>query len=156
VPDGVISVDDPLRADVRALLEHHLAFARSESPPEDAHALDLDGLLDPSITLFSFRLDGGLLAVGALKRLDSHHAEVKSMHTEQLARGRGIGRTMVEHLIRVARDSGYHRISLETGSMAAFASARSLYEAAGFELCEPFADYGPSPNSTYMTRLLSV
>jgi putative acetyltransferase len=136
------------------LLGRHLSFARSQSPPEDAHALDLDGLLDPAVTFFSLRVDGELLAVGALKRLDSRHAEVKSMHTAQLVRGRGIGRRMIERLIVVARDQGYRRLSLETGSMAAFAPARSLYESVGFELCEPFADYIPSPNSTFMTLVL--
>lgn len=154
VPDGAISVDDPRRTDVRRLLEHHFGFATAQVPPEDAHALELEGLLDPSVAFFSFRLDSELLAVGALKRLDSHHAEVKSMHTAQVARGRGIGRAMIEHLICVARDRGYRRISLETGSVAAFAPARSLYAAVGFSPCEPFGDYRLSANSTYMTLFL--
>ncbi len=45
--DGfVIDVDDPTREDVRSLLEQHLTFARGVTPPEDVHALDLDGLVD--------------------------------------------------------------------------------------------------------------
>ena len=59
--------------------------------------------------------------------------EVKSMHTAEAARRRGIGRAMVDHLIGVARARGYRRVSLETGSMAAFDPARSLYADAGFE-----------------------
>ena len=113
--------------------------------------MDVDGLLDPAVTFFSYRAGGDLLAVGALKELDRDHAEVKSMHTVQVARGRGLGRTMVEHLIAVARERGYRRLSLETGSMAEFAPARALYASAGFELCEPFGEYRHSPNSTYMT-----
>jgi putative acetyltransferase len=148
---GEISVDDPGAPDVRMLLATHLAFARAPTPPEDAHALDVDGLLDPSVTFFSFRRDGVLLAVGALKRLDSDHAEVKSMHTVAAARGQGIGRRMAEHLIAVARGAGYRRLSLETGSMVEFAPARALYTSVGFEPCEPFGDYRASPNSTYMT-----
>jgi putative acetyltransferase len=146
-----ISVDDPGAPDVRLLLATHLEFARAPTPPEDAHALDLDGLLDASVTFFSFRRDGVLLAVGALKRLDADHAEVKSMHTVAAARGQGIGRSMVEHLIAAAREAGYQRLSLETGSMAEFAPARALYASVGFEVCEPFGDYRASPNSTYMT-----
>jgi putative acetyltransferase len=38
--------------------------------------------------------------------------------------------------------------------MAEFAPARSLYASAGFEACQPFGDYRPSPNSTYMTLYL--
>ena len=120
MPERKISIDDPRSEDVRALLERHLAFARSHSPPEDTHALDIDGLLDPSVTFFSLRVDGELLAVGALKKLDEDNAEVKSMHTAEAARGRGIGRAMLDHLLSVAREDGRSRVSLETGSMAAF------------------------------------
>jgi putative acetyltransferase len=155
VPGGEIRVDDPLAPDVRALVALHLTFARAQTPPEDAHAIDVDGLLDPAVTFFSYRACGSPLAVGALKRLDREHAEIKSMHTAQAARGRGLGRMMLDHLIAVARERGYRRLSLETGSMAAFAPARSLYASAGFEPCEPFGDYRESPNSTYMTLRLA-
>ena len=70
-----------------------------------------------AVTVFSFRRDGELLAVGALKRLDARHVELKSMHTAESARRRGIGRAMVEHLLGVARDRGFRQFSLETGSM---------------------------------------
>ena len=152
--DGEISIDDPRAPDVSRLLEVHLAFARAPTPPEDAHALEVDELLDPSVKFFSLRRGGKLLAVGALKRLDREHAEVKSMHTAQDVRGQGIGRRMLEHLVDVARADGYRRVSLETGSMAEFAPARSLYASAGFEPCQPFGDYRLSPNSTYMTLRL--
>ena len=152
--DGEISIDDPRAPDVSRLLEVHLAFARAPTPPEDAHALEVDELLDPAVKFFSLRRGGKLLAVGALKRLDRDHAEVKSMHTAQDARGQGIGRRMLEHLVDVARAEGYRRVSLETGSMAEFAPARSLYERAGFEPCAPFGDYRLSANSTYMTLRL--
>jgi NADPH:quinone reductase-like Zn-dependent oxidoreductase/GNAT superfamily N-acetyltransferase len=151
-----ITLDDPRADDVRGLLERHLAFARAQAPPEDTHALDLDGLLDPAVMFFSFRQNGELLAIGALKHLDDDHAEVKSMHTAESARGRGIGRAMLEHLISVARDRGYRRVSLETGAMPAFAPARALYASAGFQAAGPFGDYGSSPNSAYMTLALAI
>jgi putative acetyltransferase len=155
VPEGEICIDDPRASDVRELLERHLAFASSHSPPEDVHALAVDGLVDPAVTFFSFRLNGELLGVGALKQLDGHHAELKSMHTAEPARGRGIGRAMVDHLIGIARGRGIQRVSLETGSMPAFAPARSLYANAGFTVCGPFGDYRPSRNSTFMTLSLN-
>jgi putative acetyltransferase len=154
VPKGEISIDDPRADDVRELLERHLAFANEHSPPEDVHALDIDGLLDPAVSFFSFRLNAELLGVGALKRLDQHHAELKSMHTAEAARRRGIGRAMVDHLISVARDRGFRRVSLETGTMQAFATARSLYAESGFAPCGPFGEYRESPNSTFMTLWL--
>ena len=150
-----VAIENPAADDVRRLVERHLQFGRSQTPAEDAHALEVDGLLDPAITLFGMRCGGELLAVGALKRLDDHHAELKTMHTVERARGRGIGRAMLDHLLAVARERGFTRVSLETGSMDAFAPARALYASAGFSPCPPFADYRTSPNNTYMTRTLS-
>src|SRR5215469_7863756 len=153
--NGVISADSPLAPDVRELLNRHLAFTTATSPPEHMHAMNANALLDPAISFFSYRRDGVLLGVGALKRLDDAHAEVKSMHTAQAARGTGIGRAMLEHLLAVARQHGFRRVSLETGTMAEFAPARALYASAGFAPCEPFADYRPSPDNTFMTLAIT-
>lgn len=153
--DGArIAIDDPRADDVRGLLERHLEFARTHTPPEGVFALATDALVDPAITFYSYRRDGELLAVGALKQLDGTHGELKSMHTAQAARGQGIGRAMVEHLVAVARARGLARVSLETGTMAAFAPARALYARTGFTECGPFGDYRPSPTSTFMTLAL--
>jgi putative acetyltransferase len=150
----VIAPDDPLAEDVRGLLERHLAYAKANTAPEDVYALEVEALLDPSVTFFSFRADSELLGVAALKRLDDRHAEIKSMHTAEAARGQGIGRAMVDHLVGVAREAGYRRVSLETGAGPPFAAARRLYASAGFSPCGAFADYRPSPNSAYMTMSL--
>lgn len=139
-----------------ALLETHLSFARAASPPEDVHALDVNGLLSPDVTFFSLRDDGTLLGVGALREIDPTHGEIKSMHTAEIARGNGVGGAMLEHLLATARSRGYERVSLETGTMDEFAAARSLYTRAGFEVCPPFADYFVSPHSVCMTLELGT
>jgi putative acetyltransferase len=149
--DLVIAADDPRATDVQALLERHLSFARELSPPAHVHALDTAGLLERAVTFFSARRGGLLLGVGALKELDRSHAELKSMHTVEAARGQGVGRAMVEHLLSAATDRGYLRVSLETGTMEAFAAARVLYASVGFVPCEPFAAYTVNPYSTCMT-----
>jgi putative acetyltransferase len=148
---GVITEDDPREPDVRALLRRHLEFALGQTPPEHSFALDAGGLLDPAITFYSYRDGGALLGVGALKELAPRHGEIKSMHTAEQARGRGVGRAMLSHLLTVARTRGYRQVSLETGTMAAFEPARSLYADAGFVPCGPFADYRPSEDNFFMT-----
>ena len=65
-----------------------------------------------------------------LKRLDSEHAEIKSMHTAQAARGQGVARAILERLLRVARERGHREVSLETGTAPVFAPARHLYASA--------------------------
>ncbi len=152
----LIAADDPRAPDVASLLERHLAFARATSPPEHVHALGIEGLIDPAVVFFSARDDGTVVGVGAIKRLDDRHAELKSMHTASEERGRGVGRAMVEHLLGYARTQGYGRVSLETGTMEEFAPARALYARAGFEPCAPFGAYTVNPYSTCMTLRLDA
>jgi putative acetyltransferase len=154
MPTWSINQDDPHSQDVVSLLQRHLDFARSITPPEDVHALDLEGLSGPDITFVSLRDGGRLLGIGAIKQLDPIHVELKSIHTAEEARGKGVGRAIVEHLIGLARERGAGRVSLETGSMDEFAPSRSLYSRVGFVECGPFAEYVPSRNSTYMTMEL--
>lgn len=149
-----IAAEDPRHPEVVELLRQHLALARTSSPPGHVHALDLDGLRQPSITFCGARQDGVLVAIGALRQLDDGHAEVKSMHTLASARGRGVGMQMLQHLLGLARERGCRRVSLETGTMAAFAAARRLYERAGFTVCEPFAAYTRNDYSVCMTLRL--
>jgi len=152
----VIAVEDPRTDDVRALLATHLAFAREVTPPEGVFALDIDGLLDPSVTFFSARRDGELVGVGALKELDASHAELKSMHTVAAVRRQGVGRALVQHLLAVAADRDYKRVSLETGTEDAFVPARAFYSTLSFTPCERFGPYVNSPTSACMTIALTA
>src|SRR6202161_977725 len=150
-----IRADDPRDPDVRALLDRHLTFCLSETPPEHAFALDVAGLLDPAVTFFSYREGGAVLGVGAIRELDAAHAELKSMHTAAEARGRGVGRAMLDHLLSVARSRGYRRVSLETGTTPGFAAARALSSSRGFVPGEPFADYVRTEDNTFYTLTLA-
>jgi YfiH family protein len=153
-PGTAIAREDPRAGDVRALLEAHLAYAHGNTEPGKVYALDIEELLHPDIQFFGLRVNGELLAVGALKRLDAGHGELKSMHTAATARRLGIGRAIVAHLVDAARAQGFERVSLETGAQDAFAPARGLYAATGFTPCGPFGDYPDSPDSAFMTRVL--
>jgi putative acetyltransferase len=150
-----IQVDDLSGTQIRALLEEHLRNMHELSPPESVHALDLAALRKPEITFWTIWSQGELWGCGALKALDPAHGEVKSMRTAAARRRQGVGRAMLEHIIAVARTRSYARLSLETGSMDAFAPARRLYESYGFSYCGPFADYTADPNSVFMTRTFS-
>lgn len=102
------------------------------------------------MALFSIRVHGSLLSIGAIKRLGPHHAEIKSMHAAEAARGHGIGRVMLARLLEVARAQGLRRVSLGPGPRAAFA-ARALYQSAVFVSCGPFGGYQPSQDNLFMT-----
>ena len=152
--DLIIAVADPNADDVRDLLDRHLAFARVHSPPEHVHALPSAAWADPDLTLFGARRDSELIGVGAIRRLDDTHAELKAMHTRAEARGQGVGQAMLTHLLSVAETCGYQRVSLETGTMEVFAPARALSRKAGFRPCPPFGPYTVNPYSVCMTLVL--
>jgi len=150
-----IETDDPARPDVHQLLSEHLADMFATSPAESVHALDHSALKHESMTFWTAREDGVLLGCGALKALSSGHAEIKSMRTTSIARGRGVATQMLEHIVAEAARMGYERVSLETGTQDYFAPARRLYARHGFRECPPFGEYTLDPNSVFMELAVS-
>lgn len=147
-------MDDLTGPGIVALLEEHLREMRATSPPESVHALDLDGLRAPAVTVWTAREGDETVGCGALKLLDPAHGEIKSMRTAAARQGRGIGTALLRHILGEARSRGLARLSLETGSQEFFAPARALYVRHGFTPCPPFAGYTDDPNSAYFTLLL--
>jgi putative acetyltransferase len=142
-------LDDPR---VIHLLGVHLTSARAQTASGSAHALDLSALKLPEIRFWSAWDEDRLLAVGALRCLSESHGEIKSMHTAEAVRRRGVGSAMLRHIVDAARRSGITKLSLETGSWEYFQPAVALYRRHGFVECAPFGDYRPDPNSIFMTR----
>jgi len=150
-----IQIDDLSGPEIAAFLEEHIQDMRSVSPPESKHALDLAGLRKPEITFWTLWHEGKIAGCCALRQLDRHHGEIKSMRTARSLRRQGLAARLLEHLIREASVRGYRRLSLETGAMEFFAPARRLYRKFGFEVCGPFATYKDDPNSVFFTKVLT-
>jgi putative acetyltransferase len=136
-----IRVDDLSGEPTRTLLALHLAGMHANSPPGHVFALDLSGLQAPGVTVWSAWDGSALAGVGALKQVDSHRGEVKSMRTHPDHLRKGVAAALLEHIIAVARERGYRRLSLETGSGPAFDAALALYRRRGFVDGEAFGDY---------------
>ena len=149
-----IRVDDLRSPAVIQLLREHLHSMTLHSPPESIHALDLAGLRKPEITFWSVWQNSELMGCGAIKELDASHGEIKSMRTVSAHLRKGVAARLMRHILDEAMRRTYRRLSLETGSMEAFAPARSLYASFGFRYCGPFADYVEDPYSVFMTREL--
>ncbi len=151
-----IRPDDLCNPVVIALLQEHLDEMHRITPPGSVHALDLAGLRAANITFWCAWQGEELMGCAALKQLDHHTGEIKSMRTAQRHRGKGVAAGFLEHIIATARHRGYADLKLETGSFPEFAPARSLYQRYGFVLCEPFAYYQLDPNSVYMVKNLHL
>ena len=149
-----IRVDDLSGPAIIELLNEHLRCMAQVSPPESRHALNFDGLRKPEITFWSIWNGPDLAGCGALKELNGHHAEIKSMRTAYAYQRKGVASQMLRHIIHEAKCRGYHQLSLETGAMEYFKPARQLYANFGFTCCGPFGTYVPDPNSVFMTKEL--
>ena len=152
---AVIAEEHPLTPDLALLFDRHTADMHAETPPESIYMMDKGALAAPGIRFFVLREDHAPVAMGAIKRIDATHAEIKSMHVLSEARGRGLSKVMLEHLLATAQSDGFTRLSLETGIQSTFIAARALYARAGFADCGPFGDYTLDPNSVYMTKVLA-
>jgi putative acetyltransferase len=98
--------------------------------------------------------DGIVLGCAAIKQLSATHGEIKSIRTAVPTKNQEGSLSLLWHLLDVARLRGYQQLSLETGSMVFFISARRLYQRNGFSYCGPFVYYQPDPNSLFMTHFI--
>ncbi len=150
----VIRTEKSLTDELAQVLQAHWLFCTSSTPIEHVYALNASKLFSPDITVFGARINGELIGVGAMRKLDVVHAELKSMHTLAKSRGLGVGKAIVAHIEDFARSSGIERISLETGTNEAFKPARELYKTLGYKSCEAFGDYVLSEDNMCMTKLI--
>lgn len=150
-----IRQDNPTAHHVADLLAYHLQELQS-AMAEHAFALDTTALSAANVTFWTAWQSAALVGFGALKELDHTHGEAKSMRAAPAARGTGVGRAMLNHIIAEARRRGYARLSLETGTTTLHAPAKALYQSAGFTSCDAFADYQPSPYNQFFKLGLSA
>src|SRR5215210_2100696 len=98
-----IKIDDLKGSEIYELLQEHLRSMALHSPPESIHALDIEALRRPEITFWTVWENGELLGCGALKELDSRHAEIKSMRTSSSHLRKGVAKNLLNHIVEEAR-----------------------------------------------------
>jgi putative acetyltransferase len=148
----VIAAETPDQPEVAALLA--LADARSASlyPVESRHGLSLDALLAQAARFYVARIDGVARGCGGYIPLPEQAAEMKRVFVAAEARGRGIGRAIVEAVEAAAAAEGARRMYLETGVKSD--EAMRLYRRLGYAECGHFAGYRSDPLSVFMVKAL--
>ena len=91
------------------------------------------------------------MGCGAL-RIDAGYGELKRMYVVPEARGRQLGRRILDHIEAEARREGLNCLRLETGIHQP--EALALYRAAGYVEREAFGTYAPDPLSVFMEKIL--
>ena len=150
-----IRIDDLSDRRVQDLLATHLAGMHANSPPGTNYALNLSGLKSPDVSVWTAWNDEELMGIGALKQLSPASGEIKSMRTDSQHLRKGVGLSILNHIIAEAQRRGYQRLSLETGSGEAFEPALNMYRNSGFKNGEVFGGYTPSPFNQFLHLELS-
>jgi GNAT superfamily N-acetyltransferase len=163
-----VTIDTAGSADlaiVREMLQEYAAWLAIDLSFQDftSELRDLPGAYaPPGGDLFMARLDGqpaGMAAFRAWPALSERKrvegsgggAEMKRLFVRPSARGAGVGRALVDHVIDRARAAGYRRIVLDT--LPIMRDAQRLYEQVGFRDVSPYYD-SPIPGTRFMARPL--
>ena len=150
-------------AAVARLWQEYAAEFRANLGPQD---LDREARLLPAPYdvpgngLWVAERRGQVVGCAALKRLEQPEAsragstvELKRMVVAAGARGRGVGRALVLHLVAEAQKAGYRRIVLDT--TPGMEAARKLYSSAGFQECPAYYATSPLVEPVYYEMHLS-
>lgn len=129
----------PSDPDARTLIVELDAELHAQYSAENCHGLTSDEMEDFSGTFFVGYLEEEPVACGALRPLEENVAELKRMFVRTPARGKGLGRKLLEALESHARESGIRTIRLETGIEQK--AAISLYESSGYRHIPLFGEY---------------
>jgi len=148
---ATIQIEDPDQPDIIALLRAADQWYATLYPAESNHLLDVATLRQPDVAFFAARQEGVLLGCGAVADRGAY-AEIKRMYLNRAARGRGIGRRILQALEDHAVANGRRCFRLETGIHQP--EAIGLYRAAGYRDIAPFGDYRPDPLSLFMEKTL--
>jgi GNAT superfamily N-acetyltransferase len=97
-------------------------------------------------------IDGNTVGCGALRKLTEKDMEIKRMFVLSDYRGQGISRQILSFLEKTARQKGFSRVYLETGSRQP--EAIGLYVSSGYKEIPPFGQYKGNPLSKCFEKML--
>ena len=150
--DVTITLESVRQPEVIRLIEALDAYHVALYPAESNHLLSVEALDQPDIRFFVARVGTEAVGCGALRVSTAGYGEVKRMYVLPAARGRNLGRRMLERIEEQARAEGLKCLRLETGIHQR--EALGLYQSAGFIECGPFGEYVPDPLSVFMEKEL--
>jgi len=142
---AVITPEHPASPEATALIMELDAHLEQLYPSESRHGFSVQRLIADSVAFFLIRDNGVPAGCGGIKLFGTEFGELKRMYVRPQFRGRGFGKSMLNHLTDYARSQGVKVLRLETGIHQT--AAIGLYEQMGFERIPPFPPYREDPLS---------
>lgn len=146
-----LQIEYPAQPEILRMLKAGDAYYEALYPAESNHLLDVQSLCLPEVVFYVARINRVACGFGALALHDGY-GEIKRLFVDSPARGRGIGRRLIEALETHARQIDLPMLRLETGVKQA--EALAMYRSVGFRECEPFDEYLPDRLSIFMEKPL--
>jgi putative acetyltransferase len=160
VPDVQIDLVRPDEPGIVELLHELDDYLAGPYAPEHNHILDVQALLSPEVSLLAAREDSRWLGCGAIRRMPAEsdtggmpYAEAKRMYVRPQARGERLAEWLLERLEQLARERGVDRTLLETGRDQH--AAIRLYERCGYRPRGPFGGYPDNGLSLFYEKCLA-
>jgi DNA-binding MarR family transcriptional regulator/GNAT superfamily N-acetyltransferase len=134
---------DPESPDAQRCLRAYVAELNRRAPergfdPRTGATAEPHEVRPPNGAFVVLYLRGEPIGCGAVKHHPADVTDIKRMWVAESARGLGLGRRLLEHLERIAREHGSSEAHLETGDV--LPEAIVLYRSAGYVEVPPFND----------------
>ena len=143
----------PDHPQVQALIAELDAYLMSLYPPDDVYIVDLNGLMDPSVTFLGAWQGDTLVGCGAVRLMPAEaetdgrpYGEIKRMFVSPARRGQRIGEQLLAALESGLRERGIDRALLETGPPQV--EALRLYERCGYARRGAYGGYPDNANAS--------
>jgi ribosomal protein S18 acetylase RimI-like enzyme len=136
--------DDTAARDLVAAMEAWIGERFGPQDPDRTSTIGLEEMAPPGGAFVVLYEDGEAVAGGGLRRLGDDVAEIKRMFVVPAARGRGLGRRVLDELEAAAAELGYRRLRLDTAQ--SMTTAIALYRGAGYR---DIPDYNGNSYASY-------
>ncbi len=147
---AVFALEDPRQDDVAALVAELDREMLGVYDEDAVYMSSVDDLATDYVHFLVARYQGHAVGCGALVVKDLDWGELKRMYVRPVARGKGLGRAILENLLEMAQRRDLACVRLETGLK--LEAAVALYREQGFVEREAFGDYigDDAPESLFM------
>lgn len=140
---------DEHRVYVRQLFWEYLLWANSKVNDEFGINFDIKTTIEEDMLSLEkfYPREGRLLlaesndrlaGIACLQRINKEICEVKRMYVREEYRGQGIGRMLLDNLLRGARETGYKSVRLDSARF--MHAAHLLYRSSGFQEIKPYPE----------------
>jgi GNAT superfamily N-acetyltransferase len=135
------------------LIEELEAALSAVYPAESRHGYSVEKLLRQGVAFFVIRYNGEPAGCGGVQLYGTEYGELKRMYVRPQFRGMGLGKLMIAHIEKYAREQSVRLLRLETGVHQL--AAIGLYEQSGFKSIGPFGEYHDDPLSLFYEKAMA-